>query len=60
MEHELEHIKTQLLALDLILAHPENDYFATAQSKRQYFTETLKLESALFTSKEPNRKQYDV
>jgi hypothetical protein len=55
-EHELDHIKTQLLALDFILSQPENDYFETAGSKRQYFTETLKLESALFTSKEPNRK----
>jgi hypothetical protein len=55
-EHELDHIKTQLLALDFILTHPENDYFETAQKKHQYFTEILKLDSALFTSKEPNRK----
>ena len=55
-EHELDHIKTQLLALDFILIHPENDYFETAQRKRQYFTDTLKLDSALFTSKEANRK----
>jgi hypothetical protein len=49
-EHGLDHIKTQLLALDFILFHPENDYFETAQKKRQYFTETLKLDSALFVS----------
>jgi hypothetical protein len=55
-EHELDHIKTQLLALDFILTHPENDYFETAQRKRQYFTETLKLDSALFISKEASRK----
>jgi hypothetical protein len=55
-KHELDHIKTQLLALDFILAHPENDYFETAQKKRQYFTETLNLDSALFTSKEASRK----
>jgi hypothetical protein len=55
-KHELDHIKTQLSALDFILTHPENDYFATAQSKRQYFTETLEFDSALFASKEPNRK----
>jgi hypothetical protein len=55
-EHELDHIKTQLLALDFILTHPENDYFETAQRKRQYFTETLKLDSALFTSEDANRK----
>ena len=55
-EHELDHIKTQLLALDFILAHPENDYFETAQKKRQYFTETLRLDSALFTSEDASRK----
>jgi hypothetical protein len=55
-EHELDHIKTQLLALDFILTHPEHDYFETAQSKRQYFTETLKLDSALFTSEDASRK----
>ena len=55
-EHELDHIKTQLLALDFILTHPENDYFETAQKKRQYFTETLKLDSALFTSEDASRK----
>jgi|ERR1700733_3662986 len=55
-EHKLDHIKTQLLALDFILAHPENDYFETAQKKRQYFTETLRLDSALFTSEGASRK----
>jgi len=55
-EHELDHIKTQLLALDFILSHPENDYFETAQTKRQYFTETLKLDPALFTSGVATRK----
>ncbi len=55
-EHELDHIKTQLLALDFILTHPENDYLETAQKKRQYFTETLRLDSALFTSEDASRK----
>jgi len=55
-EHELDHIKTQLLALDFILAHPENDYFETAQRKRQYFTETLRLDSAVLTSEDASRK----
>jgi hypothetical protein len=49
-EHGLDHIKTRLLALDFILTHSENDYFETAQKKRQYFTETLRLDSALFIS----------
>ena len=34
-EHELAHIKTMLLALDFILAHPNEDYFETAQAKRR-------------------------
>jgi hypothetical protein len=55
-EHELDHIKTQLLALNFILVHPENDYFETAQKKRQYFTETLKPDSELFTSESASRK----
>ena len=55
-EHELDHIKTQLLALDFILAHPDNDYFETALRKRQYFTETVNLDSGLFTSNHSSRK----
>jgi hypothetical protein len=55
-EHELHHIKTQLLALNFILAHPENEYLETAQSKRQYFTETLTLDSELFTSEDASLK----
>jgi hypothetical protein len=55
-EHELDHIKTQLLALDFILTHPENDYFETAQKKGQYFTETLRLDSAVLTSEDASRK----
>jgi len=47
-EHELGHIKTRLLALDFILAHPEYDYFETAQDKRRYLTKELNLDSALF------------
>jgi hypothetical protein len=53
---EHEHIKTQLLALDFILTHPENDYFETAQRKRQYFTQTPGLDSALFASEDASRK----
>jgi hypothetical protein len=55
-EHEVDHIKTQLLALDFILSHPENEYFETARMKRHYFTEILKLDSSLFTSEEASRK----
>jgi hypothetical protein len=38
-EHELTHIKTRLLALDFVLAHPQETYFETAQEKRRYFIE---------------------
>ena len=39
--HEIRHIKARLLALDYILAHPEDDYFETAEAKRRYFAEVL-------------------
>jgi hypothetical protein len=48
-EHELTHIKTRLLALDFILAHPKEDYFETAEAKRRYFVERFKLSENLFT-----------
>jgi hypothetical protein len=48
-EHELNHIKTRLLALDFILAHPIEDYFETAEAKRQYFVERFKVSDNLFT-----------
>jgi hypothetical protein len=46
-EHELDHIKTQLLALDFILAHPDHDYFETRQDKHRYLIEELKLDAGL-------------
>src|SRR6266571_2257649 len=48
-EHELAHIKTRLLALDFILAHPKEDYFETAEAKRRYFVERFKVSANLFT-----------
>jgi hypothetical protein len=48
-EHELAHIKTRLLALDFILANPEDRYFETAEEKRRYFIERFKLEESLFS-----------
>ncbi|MGB2887165.1 MAG: hypothetical protein WBC04_05670 [Candidatus Acidiferrales bacterium] len=48
-EHELNHIKTRLLALDFILAHPEDDYFETAEAKRRYFIERFNLKESLFS-----------
>jgi hypothetical protein len=49
-EHELTHIKTRLLALDFILAHPKEDYFETAEAKRRYFVERFKVSGNLFAS----------
>jgi len=48
-EHELPHIKTQLLALDFILAHPQEQYFETAEEKRRYFTSRFKIEETLLS-----------
>jgi hypothetical protein len=54
-EHELTHIKTTLLALDFILAHPTEDYFETAEAKRRYFVERFKVSENLFNrSDRPN------
>src|SRR5215472_6325961 len=33
-DHELAHIKTRLLALDFIVAHPEESYFESPEEKR--------------------------
>ncbi len=48
-EHELPHIKTRLLALDFILAHPEETYFETVEEKRRYFIDRFKIEEGLFS-----------
>src|SRR5216683_3024213 len=54
-EHELTHIKTRLLALDFILAHPKEDYFETAEAKRRYFVERFKVNESLFLPSEGHR-----
>jgi hypothetical protein len=46
--HELGYIKARLLALDYILAHPEDDYFETAEAKREYFIRRFKVSENLF------------
>ena len=48
-EHELDYIKTRLLALDFILANPEDRYFETAEEKRGYLVERFKLSESLFS-----------
>ena len=37
------------MALDYILAHPKEEYLETAQAKRRYFVETLKVPESIFT-----------
>jgi len=46
--HELSYIKARLLALDYILAHPDDDYFETAEAKREYFIRRFKVSENLF------------
>ncbi len=48
-EHELNYIKTRLLALDFILANPDDRYFETAEEKRRYLIERFKLSKSLFS-----------
>ena len=48
-EHELDYIKTRLLALDFIVANPEDSYFETAEEKRRYLIERFKLSESLFS-----------
>jgi len=48
-EHLLDYIKTRLLALDFILANPEDRYFETAEEKRRYLIERFKLSESLFS-----------
>jgi hypothetical protein len=51
-QHELTHIKTRLLALDFILAHPREDYFETAEAKRRYFIQRFQVCENLFSRSE--------
>jgi hypothetical protein len=46
--HEIRHIKARLLALDYLLAHPENEHFETAKAKWRYLVETLKVPDDIF------------
>jgi hypothetical protein len=46
--HEIRHIRARLLALDYILAHPEDDYFETAEAKWRYFVEGLRVPEGIF------------
>lgn len=52
-EHELPHIKARLLALDFILAHPQERSFETAWEKHRYFIERFKVEESLFSLSGP-------
>lgn len=46
--HEIRHIRARLLALDYILAHPDDDYFENADAKRRYSVEALKVPEEIF------------
>jgi len=46
--HEIRHIKARLLALDYILAHPEDDHFETAEAKWRYLVKAVKAPEGIF------------
>ncbi len=54
--HELGYIKARLLALDYIFAHPEHDYFETAEAKRQYLLRRFGISESLFLSSREHGK----
>ncbi len=46
--HEIRHMKARLLALDYILAHPEDDHFETAEAKWRYLVKAVKAPEEIF------------
>ncbi len=54
-KHEIRYIRTRLLGLDFILAHAEQSYLETAESKRRYFIEGCRIDPQLFSTTEENR-----
>lgn len=52
--HELDYIKARLMALDYILANPEDNFFETAEAKRQYFIKRFKAPESLFLPSKQN------
>ena len=42
------------MALDFILAHPEDDYFETSEAKREYFVRRFKVSENLFLQTKEN------
>jgi hypothetical protein len=46
--HEIRHIKACLLALDYILAYPEDDHFETADAKWRYLVKAVKAPEEIF------------
>jgi hypothetical protein len=54
--HKLDYIKARLMALDYILANPDDDYFETAEAKRKYFISRFKVPESLFLPSEKHRK----
>lgn len=46
--HEIRHIKARLLALDYIVAHPEDDHFETADAKWRCLVKAAKAPEEIF------------
>ncbi len=46
-----ETVKSKLMGLDFVLAHPEPEYLATEQEKFDYFTGALRLEKSVLPTK---------
>ena len=46
--HEIPHIKARLLALDYILAHPEDDHFETAEAKWRHLVKAVQAPEGIF------------
>ena len=50
-KHEVEYVKTRLVALDFVLAHPEHRYLETEAEKVSFFERECKLDRALLPVK---------
>ena len=46
--HEIRHIRARLLALDYILAHPEDENLETAEAKWRYLVKAVKAPEEIF------------
>ena len=56
-KHELEYVKTRLVALDFVLAHPEYRYLETEAEKLAFFENEWNLSRAAFPVKQYRAKR---